>query len=129
MRRCWTAIRHSPRCVARSRVIVELFGSTLPADVLHDESSLPRAVDELAPARTSISAEPHQQGQVGENVGQAQALALAVKRSMAISSPAVGERAASAHTATTAGHPPALSPRRAGRAPAPSAWPLHEGSP
>ncbi len=84
VRRCWMAIRHCPRCVARSHVIVELFSSTLPADVLYDESALPRVVDEPAPVRTSISAEPHQQGQMGENFGQAQVPASAVKRSMAI---------------------------------------------
>jgi hypothetical protein len=72
-------------------VIVELFSSALPADVLYDETSLPAVVDELTPARTSISAEPHQQGQVGENPRQAQPLVLAVKRSMAISSSAIGE--------------------------------------
>jgi hypothetical protein len=48
-------------------VIVELFSSVLSADVLYDEDSLPRVADELAPASTSISAEPHQQGQVSEN--------------------------------------------------------------
>jgi hypothetical protein len=36
------AIRHCPRCIGRSRVIVELFSSTLPAAVLYGESSLPR---------------------------------------------------------------------------------------
>jgi transcription elongation factor Elf1 len=41
------AIRHCPRCVARSRVIVELFSSTLPADVLYDEGSVPRVDGEL----------------------------------------------------------------------------------
>ena len=125
-----TAIRHCPRCVARSRVIVELFSSALPTDVLYDESSLAGVVDELAPARISISREPHQQGQVGKNFGQAQPFALAVKRSMAIpQSVAIDERAAFPHTAATTGHLPALPPRRAGRAPAPSAWPLHEWSP
>jgi hypothetical protein len=68
VRRCRTAIRHCPRCVVRSRVIVELFSSALPADVLYDESSLPGVVDELALARTSISAGSHQQGQVGEKL-------------------------------------------------------------
>ena len=42
------AIRHCPRCVARTRLVVELFSSTLPADVLYDENSLPRVDDELA---------------------------------------------------------------------------------
>jgi hypothetical protein len=101
-------------------VIVELFSSALPADALYDESSLPRVVDELAPASTSISPEPHQQGQVDENFRQAQPLALAVKRSMAISSPVVGERAARSPLAAATGRLPALPPRRAGSAPAPT---------
>ncbi len=47
----WLAIRHCPRCVARSRTIVELFGSRLPARVLYGESWLPQADAEphLAP--------------------------------------------------------------------------------
>jgi hypothetical protein len=59
-----TAIRHCPRCVGRSRLIVELFSSTLPADVLYDESSLPRVDDELAMASTSTSGKRRQQAQV-----------------------------------------------------------------
>jgi len=43
-------IRHCPRCVGRGRVIVELFSSTLPADLLYDERSLPRADGEPEPA-------------------------------------------------------------------------------
>jgi hypothetical protein len=37
-----TAIRHCPRCVGRRRLIVELVGSTITADLLYEESSLPR---------------------------------------------------------------------------------------
>lgn len=48
------AIRHCPRCVGRSRVIVELFSSTLPADVLYGENGLPRADSE--PAQSSSAA-------------------------------------------------------------------------
>ena len=120
VRPCRTTIRHCPRCVARSRVIVELFSSTLPADVLYDENSLPGVDDELAPASTSISSKQRQQGQVGDNFRQARPLALVVKRPMAISPPAIDERAASPSTAAATGHLPVLPPRRAGRAPAPT---------
>lgn len=49
------AIRHCPRCVGRSQLIIELFSSTLPADVLYDENSLPRVDSELALTSTPIS--------------------------------------------------------------------------
>jgi hypothetical protein len=112
------AIRHCPRCVARARVIVELFGSTLPADVLYAEDSLPRADDELAPASTPSLGKRRQPAQVSEDFRQAQPLALAVKRPMAISPAAVDERAAPSPSAAVTGHLPALPSRRAGRAPA-----------
>jgi hypothetical protein len=94
VRPCRVAIRHCPRCVARSRVIVELFSSTLPADVLYEENSLPRVDDKQIPASASISGKQHQQAQAGENFRQAQPLVLVVKRPMAISPPAIDERAA-----------------------------------
>jgi hypothetical protein len=82
-----TAIRHCPRCVARNRVIVELFfSSALPADVRYDESLL----------------------------SQAQRLALVIKTSDGHLAPAIDERAALPPSAATTGHLPALSP--AGRA-------------
>jgi hypothetical protein len=84
-----TAIRHCPRCVAR-RVIVELFSSTLPADVLYEENSLPRADDELAPASTPSSGKLRQPAQVDDNLRRAQPLALVAKRPMAMS--AYGDR-------------------------------------
>jgi hypothetical protein len=33
----WLAIKHCPRCVARQRTVVELFGSRLPARVSYAE--------------------------------------------------------------------------------------------
>jgi hypothetical protein len=56
-----TAIRHCPRCVGRSRVLVELFSSALPADVLYEEGSLPQVDGETAfSGDTSASAkDPH----------------------------------------------------------------------
>ncbi len=40
----WLAIKHCPRCVARSRTIVELFSSQLPAPVLYGENWLPQGM-------------------------------------------------------------------------------------
>lgn len=114
------AIRHCPRCLARARVVVEFFSSTLPADVLYDEDSLPGADDEPAPASTPSLGKRRQPVQVGENFRQAQTLALVVKRPMAISPPAVDERAALPHSAAVTGHLPALPTSKAGRAPAPT---------
>jgi hypothetical protein len=37
----WLAVTHCPRCLARSRTIVEMFSSQLPADVLYAEGSQP----------------------------------------------------------------------------------------
>jgi hypothetical protein len=56
------AIRHCPRCVGRSRVIVELFSSPLAADVLYDENSVPRVDGEsLRSRRTATTAHTHTQ--------------------------------------------------------------------
>lgn len=52
------AIRHCPRCVGRNRLLVELFSSTLPADVLYDHSSLPRVDGGPASARSRSVAYP-----------------------------------------------------------------------
>jgi hypothetical protein len=93
------AIRHCPQCVARSRMLVELFSSTLSADVLYDENSLPRVSDEAAlssaTAGTATAGERLQRAQVVDKLGRAAPLALLVKRPMAVSSPAVDGRAAS----------------------------------
>jgi hypothetical protein len=67
-----------------------LFSSTLPADVLYDENSLPRADDELAPASTPSSGKLRQPAQVDDNLRRAQPLALVAKRPMAMS--AYGDR-------------------------------------
>ena len=117
------AIRHCPRCVARSRMIVELFSSTLPADVLYDESSLPRVDDELALssktlaiANTRISRERRQRTQVADKFTRAQPLALVVKRPMAVPPPAIDARAASPRPRRRlATCPPCLPAGRAGR--------------
>jgi len=114
------AIRHCPRCVARARVVVELFSSTLPADVLYEEGLLPRADDELAPASTPSLGKRRQPAQVSENFRQAQLLALVVERPMASSPPAVDEQAAPSPSAAVTGHLPGLPSRRAGRAPVPT---------
>jgi hypothetical protein len=113
-------IRHCPRCVARARLVVELFSSTLPADVLYHENSLPRADNEPTLASTPSLGKLRQPTQVSDNLRQAQPLALVVKRPMAISPPAVDERAALPHSAAVTGHLPALPTSRAGRAPAPT---------
>jgi hypothetical protein len=42
-RTAWLAISHCPRCIARSRTLVELFRSRLPAEVLYASHLLPRA--------------------------------------------------------------------------------------
>jgi hypothetical protein len=39
----WLAIRHCPRCIARTRTVVELFGSGLPADARHGSDALSQA--------------------------------------------------------------------------------------
>ncbi len=38
------AIRHCPRCVARHRLLVELFGSPLPAETLYEQDRVPGAL-------------------------------------------------------------------------------------
>jgi hypothetical protein len=85
----------------------ELFSSTLPVDVLYDGGSLPRADDELAPATTPSLGKRLHPVEVGENFPPAQAPALVVKRPMAISPPAVDERAALSPSAAVTGHLPA----------------------
>ncbi len=47
----WLAITHCPRCIARARTAVELFGSEMPASVLYANGSLPSA-DALTAPRT-----------------------------------------------------------------------------
>ena len=114
------AIKHCPRCVARARVVVELFSSALPADVLYEEGLLPRSDDELAPASTPSLGKRRQPAQVSENFRQAQTLALVVERPMASSSHAVDERAAFPPSAAATGHLPGRRSRGAGRAPVPT---------
>jgi hypothetical protein len=92
------AIRHCPRCVGRNRVIVELFGSTLPAGVLYDENSLPRA-DGESPRSSRIAATdnppysgaPHDRAQAPDEVSGAEPLAPIAKRPIALSASAIGE--------------------------------------
>jgi hypothetical protein len=114
------AMRHCPRCVGRSRLIVDLFSSTLPADVLYDENSLPRVGDALALANTPICEQRHQRARMGENFRQTQALALVVKRPTAISPAAADERASVSPSAAATGHRPTLGSREAGRTPVPT---------
>lgn len=47
----WLAIRHCPRCVARSRIAVEMFSSGLPTAELYANDSLPQVDEEGRPAR------------------------------------------------------------------------------
>lgn len=96
------AIRHCPRCVGRNRVIVELFSSTLPADLLYDESSLPRVEGEASRSCNTASSVSisqsggrHQRAQAVDKFRRTEPLALVAKRSMAISYSAIDERAAS----------------------------------
>ena len=118
-----TAIRHCPRCVARGRVIVELFSSTLPADVLYADSALPRveaelefADDTLAITDTAAGAR-HQQTQVLDKPRRPLPFALASTRPMAVSSSAIDERAASPRSRSRLATCPSCSPAgRAGRA-------------
>ncbi len=118
------AIGHCPRCVGRSRVIVELFSSTLPADVLYDENSLPRVDGELARSYQTSSSmstprfgERHQRAQAVDNVRRAEPLALVAKRPVAIRLSAIGERAASPRSRPRLATCPSRSPAgRTGRA-------------
>lgn len=50
----WLAIRHCPRCVARTRTVVELFSSGLPADALYATGSLPQASAESRTTTTRV---------------------------------------------------------------------------
>jgi hypothetical protein len=43
LRTSWLTIRHCPRCVARSRTVIELFGSALPADPVYTANARPHA--------------------------------------------------------------------------------------
>jgi hypothetical protein len=88
------AMKHCPRCVARSRLIVELFGSTLPSDVLYGESSLPRVDEEPAPASATAAGKRVRRARANDNFRRAQPLALVVKRPMAVTPTAIDERAA-----------------------------------
>jgi len=127
-----TAIRHCPRCVGRSRVLVELFSSALPADVLYEEGSLPQVDGETAfSGDTSASAkDPHpaerRRAQVVDKLRRAEPLPLATNRPMAVSLPAIGERAASfprsrPRLATCPSCPPAGRAGRAARRACPTA--------
>jgi hypothetical protein len=114
------AMRHCPRCVARGRVIVELFSSTLPASVLYAESALPRveaalevADDTPAIADTDTGAR-QQQTQVLDKPRRPLPFALASTRPMAVSSSAIDERAASPRSRSRLATCPPCSP--AGRA-------------
>ena len=118
------AIRHCPRCVARSRVIVELFCSTSPVGVLDDGVSLP-IVDGDAPLtrgtpatnEASYTEARHQQAHAVDKFGRARPLTLVAKRPMAVSLSAIGERAASPRPRTRLATCPSCSPAgRAGRA-------------
>jgi hypothetical protein len=55
----WLAIRHCPRCVARTRSVVELSSSRRPDNVLYATDSLPQARTE-SPATTNLPASRHQ---------------------------------------------------------------------
>jgi hypothetical protein len=57
LRSRWLAITHCPRCVARSRTIVELFSSRLPARALYGENWLPQADAETHLARQEASSQ------------------------------------------------------------------------
>ncbi len=50
------AIRHCPRCIGRSRTVVELFGSGLPVDALYAENSRPAVASRRRAARSQRSA-------------------------------------------------------------------------
>jgi hypothetical protein len=39
----WLALEYCPRCMARARVPVKLFSSTLPAAELYDDNAAPNA--------------------------------------------------------------------------------------
>ena len=39
----WLAVEHCPRCIARARIPVKLFSSTLPAAELYPEGAVPTA--------------------------------------------------------------------------------------
>lgn len=117
------AIRHCPRCVGRSRIIVELFSSTLPADVLYDESTLPGVDGELARSCETASSVSlpklggrQRRAQAVDNLRRAEPLALVAKRPMAAPLSAIDERAASPRSRPRLATCPSCSPAgRAGR--------------
>lgn len=118
------AIRHCPRCVGRSQLIVELFSSTLPADMLYDENSLPRVDGDPVRSDTAASSVSipklggrHQRAQAVDKLRRTEPLALVTKRPMAIPTSAIDERAASPRARPRLASCPSCSPAgRAGRA-------------
>jgi hypothetical protein len=54
----WLTIRHCPRCVARTRIAVELFVSTLPTEALYAANSHPHLGDIEHRAATSNEPTP-----------------------------------------------------------------------
>jgi hypothetical protein len=90
------AIRHCPRCVARARVVVELFSSTLPVDVPYDEDSLPRADDKLTPASTSSFGKRRQPAPTEEVPKRSDALDGEALDSQSLDSPALDSPALAA---------------------------------
>lgn len=79
-------------------MIVELFSSTLPADVLYDENSLPRADGELphsgriaATDNPPYSGAPHDRAQAPGGDSGAEPLAPIAKRPIALSPSAISE--------------------------------------
>lgn len=105
-------------------MIVELFSSTLPADVLYGENSLPRVDGE--PVRASKAAATihapqsggrHQPVRVVDKLRRAEPHALVAKRPMANPPSAIDERAASPRSRPLLATCPSCSPAgRAGRA-------------
>jgi hypothetical protein len=89
-----TAMKHCPRCIARSRLIVELFRSTMPSDALYGEYSLPRVDEESAPVSATSSGKRRRRARAEDNFRRAQPLALVIKRPMAVTPTAIDERAA-----------------------------------
>jgi hypothetical protein len=61
LRSQWLAIRHCPRCVARSRTAVEMFSSGLPTVELYANESVPQAeIRALAGVRADKQVVPSQ---------------------------------------------------------------------
>jgi Zn-finger nucleic acid-binding protein len=53
-RRPRVAITYCPRCLGRTRTIVELFSSRMPADTLYANNSLPQPAPKADPHRPSL---------------------------------------------------------------------------